>query len=121
MNSRPKEGLQMKYKIWITLSMSAASVLVSSSVASAQVSGITYQQIDTITVPGGLTSFDISWVDPANQRFYLTDRTSKKGGGRIDVIDTQANKLLYTIPTTKSEIGFSGSVPTVTPGCSISG
>jgi len=49
---------------------------------------ITYQQVATIPLPGGLPSFDISWVDPASQRFYPADRTSKKGGGRIDMIDT---------------------------------
>ncbi len=82
---------------------------------------LTYQQIATIEVPGGLTSFDISWVDPANSRFYLADRTSVIGGGRIDVIDTQANQLLYTIPITAAGIGFAGPKPAVTPGCTISG
>jgi hypothetical protein len=111
----------MKHKLLFTLFIIVAAVLVLFAVASAQAPGTTYQQIATITLPGGLTSFDISWADPANQRFYLADRTSAKGGGRIDVVDTQANKLLYTIPTNKSEIGFVGTVPTVTPGCSISG
>ena len=82
---------------------------------------VTYQQIATIDIPGGLNSFDISWVDPANSRFYLADRSNDIGGGRIDVIDTQANQLLYTIPTTAAEIGFAGPKPTVTPGCTISG
>jgi hypothetical protein len=80
-----------------------------------------YQLITTITVPGGLAGFDISWVDPGTQRYYLTDRTATKGTGRIDVVDTQTNTLLYTIPTTKAEIGFTGTVPSVTPGCTISG
>jgi hypothetical protein len=111
----------MKHKQLFTLFAIVAGVLVLFAVASAQAPVTTYQQVATITLPGGLTSFDISWADPANSRFYLADRTSKKGGGRIDVVDTQANKLLYTIPTYASEIGFVGSVPTVTPGCSISG
>jgi hypothetical protein len=110
----------MRQKL-IAYTLVALAVLGLSSSASGQGNSITYQQIATINLPGGLTSFDISWVDSANQRFYLADRTSKKGGGRIDVIDTQANKLLYTIPSTKSELGFVGTVPTVTPGCSISG
>jgi hypothetical protein len=80
-----------------------------------------YQLITTIPVPGGLAGFDIAWVDPDSQRFYLADRTATKGTGRIDVIDTQANTLLYTIPTSKAEIGFTGNVPSVTPGCTISG
>ena len=111
----------MKHKLLFTLFVIVAAVLVLFAVASAQAPVTTYQQIATITLPGGLTSFDISWADPANSRFYLADRTSAKGGGRIDVIDTQANTLLYTIPTNKAELGFVGSVPTVTPGCSISG
>ena len=111
----------MNHKLLFTLFVIVAAVLVLFAVASAQAPSTTYQQIATITLPGGLTSFDISWADPANQRFYLADRTSKKGGGRIDVVDTQANKLLYTIPTYTSEIGFAGTVPAVTPGCSISG
>src|SRR5215467_9186878 len=73
---------------------------------------VTYQQIASIDIPGGLNSFDISWVDPANSRFYLADRSTVIGGGRIDVIDTQANQLLYTIPTTAAAIGFAGPKPT---------
>jgi hypothetical protein len=65
--------------------------------------------------------FDISWVDPGSQRFYLADRTATKGTGRIDVVDTQTNQFLYSIPTSKAEVGFTGTLPAVTPGCSISG
>jgi hypothetical protein len=111
----------MKQKMLYLLSVIVAGVLVLLAVASAQSPSITYKKIATIAVPGGLTSFDISWADPGTERFYLADRTLKKGGGRIDVVDTQANTLLYTIPTTASELGFVGTVATVTPGCSISG
>src|SRR5215472_8013257 len=95
----------------------AAAVLALPVRAFGQDTPVTYQQVATIPIPGGLSSFDISWVDPANSRFYLADRTSAKGGGRIDVIDTQANQLLDTIPTTTAEIGFAGTVTAVTPGC----
>ena len=44
-----------------------------------------------------------------------------KGTGRIDVVDTQTNTFLYTIPATTSEIGFAGTRPAVTKGCGISG
>jgi hypothetical protein len=87
----------------------------------AQSSGPAYQLLTTIVVPGGLAGFDISWVDSSSDRYYLTDRTATKGTGRIDVVDTQAMKLLYTIPTTKYEVGFAGTTPAVTPGCTISG
>jgi hypothetical protein len=33
-----------------------------------------YQLLRTIAIPGGLAGNDISWVDPANARYYLADR-----------------------------------------------
>jgi hypothetical protein len=80
-----------------------------------------YQLVTTITVPGGLAGYDINWVDPGSERYYLADRTATKGTGRIDVVDTRNMTLLYTIPSTKNEIGFSGTVPSKVPGCSLSG
>jgi len=91
------------------------------SVLVAQSGAVNYQLITTITLPGGLAGFDISWVDPGSQKYYLTDRTATKGTGRIDVVDTQTNQFLYAIPTNKNEIGFTGTVASVKPGCSISG
>jgi YVTN family beta-propeller protein len=67
------------------------------STAHGQTSVPTYKQIATIALPGGLGSFDISWVDPGSQRYYLADRTATAGTGRIDVIDTQKNTFLYSI------------------------
>ena len=111
----------MRQKQLCVFPLLAVAVLALQVRAFGQDNLVTYQQIATIDIPGGLSSFDISWVDPANSRFYITDRTSVVGGGRIDVIDTQANQLLYTIPTTATEIGFAGPAATVTPGCTISG
>jgi hypothetical protein len=68
-----------------------------------------YQQIATIPVPGGLAGFDISWVDSATGRYYLADRTATSGTGRIDVVDTQTLKFLYTIPTDTTGTGFVGN------------
>jgi YVTN family beta-propeller protein len=68
-----------------------------------------YKQIATIPVPGGLSSFDISWVDSDSGRYYLADRTATKGTGRIDVIDTQTLKFLYTIPQDTTGTGFVGN------------
>ena len=110
----------MKNQMFI-FSLSAAAMLVLPAGAMAQTMPPNYQLVTTITLPGGLAGFDISWVDPGSQRYYLTDRTATKGTGRIDVVDTQTNTLLYTIPRTKTEIGFAGTVPAVTPGCTISG
>jgi photosystem II stability/assembly factor-like uncharacterized protein len=69
----------VKHKLLFTLFVIVAAVLILFAVASAQAPVTTYQQIATIALPGGLTSFDISWADPANSRFYLADRTSAKG------------------------------------------
>jgi YVTN family beta-propeller protein len=77
-----------------------------------------YQLVTTITLPGGLGGYDINWVDPGTERYFLADRGA---GGRIDVVDTRTMKLLYTVPSGKNEIGFAGTKPNPTPGCSISG
>lgn len=111
----------MKQNMIFTLAMSLVSALALSSVASAQGNAPSYTLIATIPVPGGLGSFDIAWIDPGSQQFYLADRTATAGTGRIDVVDTQTNKFLYTIPANTSEIGFAGTKKTVTKGCPISG
>ncbi len=98
----------MKHNKPFAFSLLAGVLLTLSPVASAQPPS--YTKITTIAIPGGLTSFDIAWVDPATQRLYLADRGNAKGTGRIDVIDTNTNKFLYSIPTTKNEIGFAGVV-----------
>ena len=80
-----------------------------------------YQLVTTISVPTNLQSFDITWIDPGSQQLYLADRGTGKGLGQIDVIDTNQNAFLYSIPTSSAEIGFAGVVTAVTPGCTISG
>ena len=113
----------MKYKKPLSITLLVAAVLVLLGIALAQSPPTTpvYKLVDTIAVPGGLAGFDISWVDPGSQRYYLADRTATKGTGRIDVVDTQTDKFLYSIPTKPTEFGFAGTVHFVTPGCSISG
>jgi hypothetical protein len=51
----------------------------------------TYQLKTTIAVPGGLTSFDISFVDANVHTFVLADRTNKS----IDVVNTNGNTLIH--------------------------
>jgi hypothetical protein len=52
------------------------------------------------TVPA-LHGFDISWIDPVTQRYYLADRS----GAAIDVIDTATNTFLKQI---KPAVPFAG-------------
>src|SRR5690349_1331418 len=51
----------------------------------------TYTVTTVIPVPGGLTSFDIAFVDANINTFVLADRTNKS----IDVVDTVRNTLTY--------------------------
>jgi hypothetical protein len=118
----------MKRKNLLKISTFVVAVLALSAVASAQVALLpNYTQTATIVPTGGLLGgFDIGWVDAGSQRYYLTDRglapkAGQKGTGRIDVIDTQHNTFLYSIPTSSAEIGFAGGLAAVTPGCTISG
>lgn len=117
----------MKSKNLFKISMFVVAVLALSAVASAQVALLpNYTQTATIVPPGGLPAgFDISWVDSANQRYYLADRgaTPKAGAkptARIIVVDTQKNQYLYSIPSSSAEIGFTGPSPAGAP-CNMGG
>jgi hypothetical protein len=89
-----------KKSIALTLSVPAALALFAVSYAdSNEDTPGPYKLLTTISIPD-LVGFDISWVDSARSRYYLADR----GTGhtpptpRIDVIDTEHNKLLDPIP-----------------------
>jgi hypothetical protein len=57
-----------------------------------------YRLLTTIGIPGNLSGgFDISWVDSANERYYLAERTTTANTGRIDVIDAEHDQFLYSI------------------------
>jgi hypothetical protein len=65
----------------VTYVAAAAALLSLPSVASAQV----FSLETTVTIPGAaLNSFDISWVDPQLNEYFLSDRSHKQ----ITVIDT---------------------------------
>lgn len=56
-----------------------------------------YTQIATITIPGGLSSFDISWVDSDTETYYLANRTETPGTGRIEIIDAEHDTRIGSI------------------------
>ena len=62
---------------------------------------IPYKLMTKIDIPGGPTSFDISWVDSEVSRYYLADRgnasTTPPVPPGIDVIDTKHNQFLFSI------------------------
>jgi hypothetical protein len=104
----------MRRKKLFAFSLLVGAVLALFAVVYAQTPTPSYTLLTTIQVPGGglcdkcAGGSDIAWIDPGSQRLYVTDRTTTRGGGKIDVIDTQNNKFLYSIPTTAAEIGFAG-------------
>ncbi len=96
----------MQYKKLVAFPLFALSALSLFVVASADEKIGPYQLIDTILIPGNLAGgFDISWVDSASERYYLAERTATANTGRIDVIDAEHDKFLYSIK------GFVGTQP----------
>ena len=58
-----------------------------------------YRMLTTIPIPGNLAvGVDISWVDAANGRYYVTDRGNPTAtppiGFKIDVIDTEHDQFI---------------------------
>jgi hypothetical protein len=59
------------------------------------------RQIATISVPGEkLTSWDISFVDQASQRYFLADQSNRA----VDIFDTKQNRFVGRVA------GFIGAV-----------
>src|SRR4051794_38875263 len=78
--------------------MAAAAGLALTAPASAE--GL--KQVGTITVPGApLESFDIGFVDPQTNQYFLADRSNKS----VDVIDAKTDKYMTRIT------GFVGDGP----------
>jgi len=91
-------------KLFVPLFVVVLLALVAGAVSFAKDEPASYQLLTTISIPGNLSgAFDISWVDSASERYYLSERTTVKGGGRIDVIDAEHDKFLYSIG------GFTGN------------
>ncbi|HEX9464558.1 MAG TPA: cytochrome C nitrite reductase [Alphaproteobacteria bacterium] len=69
----------------------------------------TFTRIATIPIPGNpLLSFDISWVDPVSEQYFLADRSNAS----LDVFSASANTLLFQVP---GFIGFTGNNNTSGP------
>jgi len=65
----------------------------------------TYTLKTIIPVPGGLTSFDIAFVDANIHTFVLADRTNKA----IDVVNTSANVVIHQRTATPPFVGIVAS------------
>jgi len=88
----------MKQRNLIPISLLVWGLLALFAVATSSADdNIVPRKITTITIPGNLPHFDISWVDSASETYYLADRTSTPGTGRVEVIDAEHDTFLYSI------------------------
>ena len=107
----------MKHKKLFALPALALGVLVLCATAYAQNSDQgkgkdklgPYRLLTTVTIPGGLVGFDISWVDSKKGRYYLANRGNPAAvppvGPNIPVIDTERDEFLYEIPLSNAPNG----------------
>ena len=94
----------MKHTKRFAIPLLVLAVMALFAFSSAKDKGGSYETLPIIHVPGNLAGgFDISWVDSASGRYYLSDRTTTKGTGRVDVIDAKTDQFLFSIG------GFAGS------------
>src|SRR5438094_324842 len=63
------------------------------------------------TTAGALYSFDISFVDPATQTYYLADRSNKA----VDVVDAGTDTFITQIAPNNRHAPFAGFAPCVPP------
>jgi hypothetical protein len=92
----------MTRKKWIAVVLSLPVAFVLFAAARADDSkGAAYKLLTTISIPGGLGGFDISWVDSAAARYYLADRGNAAAtppvAPAIDVIDTEHDTFVKKI------------------------
>ena len=73
-----------------------AGIVVLASAPTAFAAG-PYVQIGTIAVPGGLSQFDIMWVDTSSDLMYFADDGASLGAGAVDVFDVHNDKFLYKL------------------------
>ncbi|HLQ49141.1 MAG TPA: hypothetical protein VK233_09210 [Candidatus Dormibacteraeota bacterium] len=107
----------MRRNCWFTLSMSVV-VAMFAGAARAEDGGRNgaVRLVKTIPVPGHMVVFDISFVDPATQLYYLADRSHKV----IDVIDAKRDVFVKQIAGGFK--GFTGNNDTSGPnGVVVSG
>jgi hypothetical protein len=64
----------MKHKGLCLLPIAALLGLSAAAYADPNDKLVPYKLLTTISIPGGLVGFDISWVDSESGRYYLADR-----------------------------------------------
>src|SRR5262245_3755465 len=96
--------------------LGASALWVGVATADESRNGEAVRLVTTIPIPGSMTNpsgkmfvFDISWVDPSTQRYYLADRSNAV----IDVVDAKNDVFITQIAA--GFAGFTGSNDTSGP------
>ena len=87
LTSRRRLSSQVHTAIRVTGCAAAACVVVAAANLAYAGAGLVPHK--AISLPAGVSSFDISFVDPATHTYILGDRTNNG----VDVIDTKTNTL----------------------------
>lgn len=98
-------GSRMAANLWSRFLLALG--LLAATQSGAALADEVFAPITAITLPKGqlITSFDISFVDPVIETYFLADRTNKA----IDVIDTRTNTLTVQLLGTGSNGTFQGA------------
>src|SRR6266849_6922724 len=102
----------MRRNCWLTRSLLVVALAVAGAGAARAEEGGRHRGavklLTTVPVPSGnhLVVFDISWVDPATQLYYLADRSDKA----VDVVDAKRNVFVRQI-----KANFKASPEATTP------
>lgn len=118
-------GALMRRNLWLSAVISAAPALLSGSGALAQTTTEgPVSLLFTIKVPvastnttGGMYGFDISWVDPVTQTYYLGDRSN----AAIDVVNASTGTFLKQITASPPFSGATGNNNTSGPNGVVTG
>lgn len=84
----------MKHRNSLVLSKRVLAAFAIAAGATAAFAAGPYTQIGTIAVPGGLSQFDIMWVDTSSDLAYFADDGASLGAGAVDVIDVHNDKFV---------------------------
>src|SRR5579864_1323531 len=118
-------GALTRRNLWLSAVISAAPVLLSGSAAWAQTTTEgPVSLLFTIKVPvastnttGGMYGFDISWVDPVTQTYYLGDRSN----AAIDVVNASTGTFTRQITASPPFSGATGNNNTSGPNGVVTG
>ncbi len=111
-------GALPRRNLWLAALIAAAPALLAGNGARAQMTEGPVSLLFTIPVPvassnttGGMYGFDISWVDPVTQTYYLGDRSN----AAVDAVNASAGTFLKQIKASPAFAGATGNNNTSGP------